>query len=638
VSNGPTRIPLLCRIRPRPASIRFRAWRARLDEGRNLLDRCAEHLAALFPEHRLVFVADEVDAGLMDGRIPATCDIVRSPYWLDVDAVLDAAFRLGADMAMVAHLETVLCPPDLPGRLVGAIGTAALAHSDLPRFVGPELVRIRPAIAARQVTPDDHCGATFADLFSLVAAAGVDIPGGGTVSVGAAPDSHVDLRERVSFESASGVELLGAVLRRPAGRLKAWASEHARSQRTVRDTVRTAASAGRGAAPSGRGRVLFVSNPSAFSGAEAITVELARGLRREHVDVAALVAFEGELTARLRRAGVQVYCANRELADDTIAAWHDISHALHEFAPELVHDCGRSGQTVLHAAAAMGCPVVYHGHIPVAETYVQAAGWADRYIAVSASVARAMTAAGIDEAAIRTVANGIDAAPYEGARRYRNDVRRDWGVAHDAFLVVTLSRLSPEKRLHDLVDAIAVARDRGTPAELLIGGEGMSASTTRVDLMRQIATRGLGSVVRLAGYVPDVVPLLGAADGVAICSDYEGLPVLALEAMAAGVPLIGTAAGGLADLVGEAEDSDVSGIRVQVGSPTAIAAAIELLHGSPELSAQLGGNGVARVHAEFSAARMVERTRQVYRELLPTRPDRSRKPSAASGTLQRRQS
>src|SRR5688572_13193280 len=131
----------------------------------------------------------------------------------------------------------------------------------------------------------------------------------------------------------------------------------------------------------------------------------------------------------------------------------------------------------------------------------------------------------------------------------------------------------------------------------------------------QVALAGEGSLsppgcLRL-GRVADPRPFLRALDAFVFPPHQEALPFALLEAMAAALPVIATAVGGIP----EAVEDGVCGLLVPPRAPRDLAAALRRLHGEPGLAGRLGLAARARVVREFSAAGMVEGTVAVYREL-----------------------
>jgi glycosyltransferase involved in cell wall biosynthesis len=169
---------------------------------------------------------------------------------------------------------------------------------------------------------------------------------------------------------------------------------------------------------------------------------------------------------------------------------------------------------------------------------------------------------------------------------------------------IVVANLIPYKGHADLVEALAVL---ATPPPLCFVGEGPE----RGRLTELIRARGLEHVVTLAGAVPDARDLLEHYEFAVLPSHDEGLPNAVLEAMAAGLPVIATAVGGVPEIVSDG----VTGILVPPRAPAALAAAIETIAGDPLLRVRMGAAG--REHAErLSVDECAARHEAVYRMLL----------------------
>ncbi len=614
-------IPVLCRLRPRPRSIAFRPWAAPLGHER-VLDWCLGRIAALFPGARLVLVVDDVDGALLKASaVPGAWEVCVCPYGRDAEAFVAAAVGLGIDTATCVHLESALLPADAALALDRAFVEGLVGVADfgkLPRFVAPERVDVTTARILLPFLSQHQMEQTFGELFALAGLAGVrDRDGLRCTRVLADADSPSAGEEPVAFESQADISALAAVAGAADEPLDSWRrAVHGRRYAARRAVV--AGGPRQGPSTDAR-RVLFVSNPSALSGAETSTVELVTVVRALGVQPAALVVYRGDFTARLEASGCAVYCTDAEFATSSIESWNLVDAAVRDWGPHLVHYCGRSGQVALQVAASAGIPVVCHGHVPLAHPYYEVVGWADWYIAVSTSIRAAMRDAGVDDGLIHTIPNGVDVEKYRNLEPLRVDARRAMGLGSSAFAVATLSRFSAEKRLHDVVAAVAAARQDGRDVVLLMGGEGHSCAHTRASVLTQIHQLGLTDAVRLLGHVDDVRPVLAAADAVVICSDAEGLPMLALEAMASGLPCISTRVGGLSALLGAVDDPHPCGLAIPIGQPDVLAEAIGRLDRDRGLGRELGLRGKQRVAAEYSGAAMGARVVDVYGELL--RPD-----------------
>jgi glycosyltransferase involved in cell wall biosynthesis len=175
---------------------------------------------------------------------------------------------------------------------------------------------------------------------------------------------------------------------------------------------------------------------------------------------------------------------------------------------------------------------------------------------------------GVDAERITVLHNAIDPDWLTRAGVNREEARRDLGIGSSQRLVVAIGRLSREKAFDCLLEAFAKCL-RGNPAHepvLLILGEGPERS----HLEQLAASLDLGDQVRLPGHSRDMAQFYAAADIVAISSATEGSPNVLLEAMAAHVPVVATAVGGIPEIVREGE----SALLVPARDPAALAEAL----------------------------------------------------------------
>lgn len=157
--------------------------------------------------------------------------------------------------------------------------------------------------------------------------------------------------------------------------------------------------------------------------------------------------------------------------------------------------------------------------------------------------------------------------------------------------LVTLGRLSPEKRHDRMIDAFAQIAQDHPQARLMICGTGPLEETLRA----QIDRLGLGAQVHLLGQVANPYPLLAAADACVMSSDYEGQPMVLLEALCLGTPCIGTDIPGIRAVL-----KDGQGVIVAPEVPALAAAMAEAAAGRlPRRADRLGETYAAETMAEF---------------------------------------
>lgn len=227
-----------------------------------------------------------------------------------------------------------------------------------------------------------------------------------------------------------------------------------------------------------------------------------------------------------------------------------------------------------------------------------------RVAAISPAVLRCLHEGGVPEAMTRLVWSSVDPASLAPTRS-RDEVRAALEVPGSAPFVLAAGALVERKGFDVLVDAFALLQVAG--AILWIAGEGDPAA-----LKKRVERHGLAGRVRLLGRRNDVPDLLAAADVFAMPSRAEGLGIAALEAMAAGLPVVASRVGGLGEVVLDGE----TGRLVPPGDAAALARALDEVLGDATLRVRLGAAGRARVQAEFTADRMVDAYEALYREVL----------------------
>jgi glycosyltransferase involved in cell wall biosynthesis len=282
-------------------------------------------------------------------------------------------------------------------------------------------------------------------------------------------------------------------------------------------------------------------------------------------------------------------------------------------AADVIHGhSSKAGFLLRVAAAARGrsarCLFTPHGWSfwaatgATARAYLElervAARWCRVIVAVSEHERDAGLAAGVGRPEqYRVVRNGIDLARFGAA------------PSPVAGRIVMLARLAPPKR-HDLaLRALELVRRRLPEAELLVVGDGPG----RPALERRAGELGLTAAVRLLGTRSDVPELLASASCLLLASDYEGCPLSVIEAMAAGVPVVGTAVGGLSELVADG----VTGHLVPPGDADALGRALETVLADSAAARRLGEAGRERARRELGRERMAARVTALYEELLP---------------------
>jgi glycosyltransferase involved in cell wall biosynthesis len=233
-------------------------------------------------------------------------------------------------------------------------------------------------------------------------------------------------------------------------------------------------------------------------------------------------------------------------------------------------------------------------------------GAVDRMVAVSEGLAAALASRGWPRARMAVVPSGVELEQTDHGGILRSGTLPE---ADGRPTVGTVARLVVVKDLDLLLDAAAELSRLVPDVRVVVVGDGPEAPRLRAEA----AARGLEQVVFFTGELRPAWPALEAFDVYLLTSRSEGLPVSVLEAMACGLPVVGTRVGG----VPEAVEEGVSGFLVSRQSSreqtaAALAERLARLLGDDELRRRMGAAGARRVAREFSARVTARRMLRVY--------------------------
>ena len=267
------------------------------------------------------------------------------------------------------------------------------------------------------------------------------------------------------------------------------------------------------------------------------------------------------------------------------------------------------------ASKAAGVPMVYHVHSPASrDSTRRLQNWfnarleraclarASAVIAVSHSLARDTIANGIAEQKVFVVPNGV---PPRTLRPERDPNDPNWTLG-------TVALFRPRKGTEVLLEALAMLRAGGLSARLRAVGQ-FETRQHEHDVKRRAAELGVAEAIQWAGFTQEVDEELRQMDLFVLPSLFgEGLPMVVLEAMAAGVPVVASRVEGIAETIRDRQD----GLVVEPGSAHALAGALrEFIDGRVDWQA-LRLSAVERHASHFSDRAMAAGTADVYRRVL----------------------
>ncbi|MCW2819933.1 MAG: glycosyl transferase group 1, partial [Marmoricola sp.] len=274
---------------------------------------------------------------------------------------------------------------------------------------------------------------------------------------------------------------------------------------------------------------------------------------------------------------------------------------------------GRENFDGARAARAAGVPaIVQTQHLPwmlrnraKRTPFFRGLREVDHLIGVSRALTHSYERIGVPAERLSTVANGVGPRTHHPGRVA---ARRALGLDPDHPVVMTVGRLITMKRHRDLVDSTPALLERFPGLVVLVVGEGHLHGK----LVAQAASLGVGHRVRLLGHRPDARQLLDAADVFVLPSAHEGMPLAALEAMEASLPVVATRITGSEEVVVDGE----TGYLVPPKDPAALTRALADLLDAPARRHRMGRAGRARYLAGYTRQRMAEDTLAVYSRVL----------------------
>jgi glycosyltransferase involved in cell wall biosynthesis len=285
-----------------------------------------------------------------------------------------------------------------------------------------------------------------------------------------------------------------------------------------------------------------------------------------------------------------------------------IMRVVREVAPDIIHaHTSKAGLLARFAARLTGTPVVFTAHT---WSFADGLPWLQRLIAVPLERLAAATGT------IITVSEANTAIAVEKSIRPEKDITRIWNGVPDTagratpgsrhkLVLMTAARFAPQKDHLLLLEALQTVEGDW---RLLLVGDG----PTRPQVEQAVKRMGLTDRIEFLGLRDDIGQLMANADVFVLPSKWEGLPLSILEAMRAGLPVIATNTGGVA----EAVTDGVTGYLTAPGDAAQLSGRIQTLIDSRHLLSSMGWAARRRYEQDFKIDVMVRKTVAVYKQVL----------------------
>jgi glycosyltransferase involved in cell wall biosynthesis len=360
-------------------------------------------------------------------------------------------------------------------------------------------------------------------------------------------------------------------------------------------------------------RILQVVPSLATGGAERFAVQLMTELVGRGLEVVGVSLYgrQGTPVEDLAHSnGLNVQYLGKKRGFDPRMLFR-LAKVVRDFGPDLIHTHMHALRYALPAILRWRVPAVHTIH-SIAEREAHLIGrWVPRLL--FPKIVSPVAIAAEVQSSIRRVygtgsvliPNAIPVAKYRQPEVGRRDWRKSHGFEENDILFVSVARFDPVKNHSLLLRAFAGGPARYPRTHLVLAGDG----TLRDQLQRMTKSMGLQGRVHFLGVTTDIPGLLGASDVFVFSSDYEGSPLSVMEGMSAGLPVIGTAVGGVPEMV-----PGSVGILVAPGDCHGLAEAMDVLRADGNRRANMAA--AAAKHADhFDMARNARSYEALYRAL-----------------------
>lgn len=375
-------------------------------------------------------------------------------------------------------------------------------------------------------------------------------------------------------------------------------------------------------------RVLWVVKGLGPGGAERLLTAAARAHDgdRFEIECAYVLPWKDHLVGELEAAGVRTHCLSRRRRDPrwplrlrslVRGGEFDVVH-VHSPLPGSV---ARLAVRSMRRGSRPGVVSTEHNQWSTHRGPTRWANrltgrWDDAAFTVTDEVKASMRGPIADRAV--SLRHGIDVARVAAQTERRAEIRAELGLGPDELVVTTAANFRPQKDYPNLLGAAKLLADRGVPVRVVAVGQGPQEA--EIHALRD--ELGLNDRVILTGFRDDATAVMGACDAFVLASQWEGLPVAVMEALALGLPIVATAVGGMAETLHDGDDA----LLVPPRDAAALADAIERVVTDADLRAGLAEASRRRA-TEFDVARTTEVVEAAYRRVSRWNPATTHRPA-----------
>jgi glycosyltransferase involved in cell wall biosynthesis len=363
-------------------------------------------------------------------------------------------------------------------------------------------------------------------------------------------------------------------------------------------------------------KLILVASSGDIAGGERNLLDIGFHLKKKGWEVKAVIPHEGNIQAPLESEGISFEVVPMP-SYPAFSSLLKLKKIFKNFQPEIIHAHGTRAALFARLASVGKFPCIYTLHGIHYLHYSNAFKkwlyvWGERFLKTLTSRFICVSQYDFNEGKKSGVIDPKRTAViYNGIKSFslpsREEARKEFTL-NEEVVVLNIGRLHVQKGHTFLIEGAKKVLERESDVKFWIAGEGGE----RKKLSEEIERRGLQGKVSLLGYREDVSKLLAAADIFILTSLWEGFPYTILEAMSAGLPVVSTDVGGVA----EAVEHQQTGLLVPPKEPRLLADALLYLIEYPEERKRMGERGKKRIKEKFSLEKMLSEIEKVYNEVL----------------------
>jgi glycosyltransferase involved in cell wall biosynthesis len=369
-------------------------------------------------------------------------------------------------------------------------------------------------------------------------------------------------------------------------------------------------------------KILILIKGFGLGGAERLIVDSLPYLNRTQFDYefAYMLPWKDFLVPTITKAGFPVHCLGMQ------KTWHfplmqrRLQALMQQCGFDLIHaDLPVTGVLARVMGRRFGIPVIYTEH-NLQERYhpltrcanALTFGWNDCVLAVSEEVAASINRSGLGKKTrVMTLLNGVPVEQVRAEAGNVNGLREEFGIPANHLVVGTVAVFRRQKRLQDWLEVASRIAKQQKNVTFLLVGHGPEESMLR----SRIRELDIEDRVVMPGFRPDGRRVMALMDVFLMTSEFEGLPMALLEAMALRKPVVATAVGGIPEVVNSGDE----GFLTPVGAVDELAECTTNLLNDHQLRRRMGERGAAKVEEKFHIKHRVKFIEALYLEVLAKR-------------------